>query len=97
MGNIMGGGKSAAVAEVVEKEVVKKDKDNRKRNSLAFNIASFVQFEEEDYTPLLDAAKAELAKRKKTKARAADVSKCFVNEFKLLVFDVIDVSATRVG
>jgi hypothetical protein len=74
MGNIFGG-KSEAVVEVAEKVEVRKDKDNRKRNSLAFNIASFVQFEDEDYTPLLDAAKAELAKRKKMKARAADVSK----------------------
>jgi len=78
MGNILGG-KSDAVVEVADKVEVRKDKDNRKRNSLAFNIATFVQFEEEDYSPLVDAAKAEIAKRKKMKARAADISKYYCN------------------
>ena len=71
MGNLFG--RSAHVAELEDNVAAKKDKDSRKRNSLAFNIASFVNFEEDDYSPLIDGVKAEI-KKKKSKPRAADLS-----------------------
>ena len=78
----MGGcfGRSSNIADLEEKDASKKNKDTRRRNSLAFNIASFVQYEEEDYKKLIDQAKAETGKKKKQRLRAADASKiCLFN------------------
>ena len=83
MGNLFG--RSAHVAELEDIVAAKKDKDSRKRNSLAFNIASFVNFEEDDYQPLIDGVKAE-TKKKKSQPRAADISKCLIIEIILFLF-----------
>ena len=80
MGNLFG--RSANVMELEDKVEGKKDKDSRKRNSLAFNIASFVQFEDEDYKVLVDAVKAE-TKKKKSRPKAADASK--LDDIELLI------------
>lgn len=49
-------------------------RDSRKRNSLAFNIANFVIYEEDAFAPLVEEVRKELAKVKKPAARAVDES-----------------------
>lgn len=78
MGNCFG--RSARIEELEEKDATKRNKDTRKRNSLAFNVASFVQYEDDDYAKLIELAKNEGGKKKKQRLRAADASKkccCF--------------------
>ena len=77
MGNAVSGffGGSSAVDDLVEKEGGKKNKDTRKRNSLAFHVSNFVQFDGEEYDRLIDTAKADTKKKKKLRLRAADESK----------------------
>ena len=57
MGGGIGGFKLNFSGLGEEKEEVKKD--NRRKNSLAFNIAKFVQYEEDDFAPLIDAIQKE--------------------------------------
>jgi len=52
-----------------------KKKDPRRRNSLAFNINTFIMYEEEDYTPIVNSIKEELAKQVQRKEKVTKFSK----------------------
>ncbi len=69
----MGGGISFDSTGADEGAV--KKKDPRRRNSFAFNISKFVQYEEEDYTPLINDIKEELAKQSQKKPKVTKFSK----------------------
>mmetsp|Transcript_24001 Transcript_24001/g.40079 ORF Transcript_24001/g.40079 Transcript_24001/m.40079 type:complete len:83 (+) Transcript_24001:258-506(+) len=52
MGGALGVTIDFSGAKVEEKTL--EEKDNRKRNSFAFYISQFVEYEEENFTPLVD-------------------------------------------
>lgn len=55
MGSVIGVKIDFSGAKVESKEI--DVKDDRKRNSLAFYISQYVEFEEDDFVPLIEAVK----------------------------------------
>ena len=85
----MGAGASLNIAADKEN---KEKKDARRRNSLAFNIMTFVQYEEDDFTPVIDKIRQNLIEQgpKKEKVTKSTKKKESTKETKE---DVIDTPA----
>lgn len=70
---IMGGGASLNLgADNDEKD---KKKDGRRRNSMAFNIMNFVQYEEDDFAPVIDKIRQTLIEQGQKKEKITKFSK----------------------
>ena len=70
----MGGGVSFAAGSG-EDEEKKKKKDGRRRNSLAYNISTFIQYEEDDFQPLCDKVRQDLVAQGLKKEKVTKFSK----------------------